>query len=80
MNHNYKPVRQFTDRLLREYYADIEKDLEKIINSPSLLARVSRYYHLITDPDSDMCFLIFTYNGEVWFIREWNVDKFLRHI
>ena len=24
--------------------------------------------------------ICFTYNGEVWFIREWNVDKFLRYI
>ena len=77
MNDNYKPVRKFTDRLLREYYADIEKDLEEIVNAPSLLARTSKYYHL--SHDDDVYFLVFVYDGQIWFIKEWTIVKFLNH-
>ena len=78
MNDNYKPIRQFTDRLLREYYNDIEKDLEKIINAPSLLARTSKYYHL--SHDDEVYFLVFVYDGQIWFIKEWNINKFQDYI
>lgn len=57
MSDNYKHIQRLSDKLLHEYYKDIEKDLEKIINAPSLLARVSRYYYLTIDPDSDMFYL-----------------------
>ena len=82
MNHNYKPIRQFTDRLLREYYADIEKDLEEIINAPSLLARTSKYYQLYYEPiaPNHEYYLIFVYNNEIWFIKEWNINKFQDYI
>lgn len=78
MNDNYKPIRQFTDRLLREYYSDIEKDLEEIINAPSLLARTSKYYHL--SHDDDVFLLVFVYDGQIWFIKEWTIDKFLDYM
>ena len=78
MNDNYKPIRQFTDRLLREYYQSVEKDLEEIINAPSLLARTSKYYHL--SHDDDVFMLVFVYDGQIWFIKEWTIDKFLDYI
>ena len=78
---NYMPIRKLTDKLLREYYSQIEKDLEEIINAPSLLARASKYYQLYSEPmDTNVCFLIFVYDNQVWFIREWNIDKFLEYI
>ena len=80
MNNNYKHIQRLNDELLREYYQMIEKDLEKIINAPSLLARLSKYYHLVQDTENDMNVLLFVYEGKVWIIREWNVDKFLNHI
>ena len=82
MYDNYTPIRQFTDGLLREYYSDIEKDLEEIINAPSLLARLSKYYHLYHEPIAPNyeCYLIFVYNNEIWFIKEWNINKFQDYI
>ena len=78
MYDNYNPIRQLNDKLLREYYNDIEKELEEIINAPSLLARLSKYYHLYQEPiaPNHECYLIFVYNNEIWFIKEWNINKF----
>lgn len=78
MNDNYKPIRQLNDNLLREYYQSIEKDLEKIINAPSLLARTSKYYHL--SHDDGVCLLLFIYDGQIWIVKEWTIDKFLEYI
>ena len=82
MNDNYKPIRQITDNLLQEYYQSIEKDLEEIINAPSLLARLSKYYQLYQEPiaPNHECYLIFVYNNEIWFIKEWNINKFQDYI
>lgn len=82
MNDNYKPIRQFTDRLLRKYYQSIEKDLEKMINAPSLLARLSKYYSIYQEPiaPNHECYLIFVYSNEIWFIKEWNIDEFINYI
>ena len=78
---NYRPIHQLTDKLLREYYSQIEKELEEIINAPSLLARLSKYYHLYHDPEEmNMCVLIFMYDKQVWFIKKWSIDEFLDHI
>lgn len=80
MNDNYKPIRQFTDRLLREYYQSVEKDLEEIINAPSLMARLSKYYSIYSEPiEPNIVFLIFVYNRKIYFIKEWTIDNFLEH-
>lgn len=81
MNSNYIPIRKLTDELLREYYSEIEKELEEIVNAPSLLARVCKYYHIYQEPIEDSpCYLIFVYDKTVWFIREWSIDAFIKHI
>ncbi len=78
MYDNYKPISQFTDNLLREYYQSIEKDLEEIINAPSLLARTSKYYHL--SPDDEVYLLVFDYDGQIWIVKEWTIDEFIKYI
>ena len=80
MNDNYKHTRQFTDKLLQEYYQSVEKDLEKIINAPSLLARTSKYYHLSSDPVNDVFMLVFVYDGQIWIVKEWDINKFQDYI
>jgi len=77
MTNNYTPIPILSDELLHEYYQEIEKDLEKIINAPSLLARLSKYYHLAQNLENDMNVLLFVYDGKVWIVREWSVDKFI---
>ena len=78
MTNNYTPISRLCDKLLHEYYHLIENDLEKIINAPSLLARLSKYYRLGQDIENDMnVLLLFVYDGEVWIVREWGVDKFI---
>lgn len=78
---NYNHIRRLTDKLLHEYYQSIEKDLEKIINAPSLLARLSKYYQLYQEPiaPNHECYLIFVYNRKIYFIKEWTIDNFLEH-
>lgn len=80
MYDNYNPIRQLNDELLREYYSDIEKDLEEIINAPSLLARTSKYYRLYHDVDSDIVYLFFIYDGEIWIVKVWTINKFQEYM
>ena len=65
---NYKIISEYTKQCIREYYQMIEKDLGKIINAPSTINKIIKYYKIAHD-NQDNHYLIF--NNEI-IIRKYN--------
>ena len=82
MNENYTPIRELTDKLLLEFYQQIEKDLEEIVNAPSTINSIIKYYKLVKYPSDPDQYLVFIYNkdGDFTPVRRYSVDDYLEYI
>ena len=78
MSDNYKPIQRLTDKLLHEYYQMIEKDLEKIINSPSTINSIFKYYRVVGWQEDMNHYLVFYYNDEWIVVKTYSIDEFIR--
>lgn len=44
MNENYKKIIETIDKIIKEFYSQIEKYLQNIFNAPSTINRIIKYY------------------------------------
>ena len=68
---NISIVNNCIDNILREFYQMIENELEYIINSPSTVNSIIKYYKITIDADGNY-YLVFN-NAKI--IKEWSNPK-----
>lgn len=68
---NYEVVSSYIDDMLKEFYQMIERNLEYIINSPSTINSIIRYYKIAVDEEQNY-YLVFN-NEKI--IRRWGNPK-----
>lgn len=68
---NYQPVREITNYMMEEWYKMIENSLKYFSNCPSSIKSISKYYKLYFDNYNERYWLLFIYDGEITFIREY---------
>ena len=56
---NYQVISDTVELMLNKRYKVIEKYLENIINSPSTINRIVKYYHIVFSEDYTMVYLLF---------------------
>ena len=62
--------------LMNRFYNQIERDLKYIINSPSTINRVSYYYKLAYNLSENIAYLLFIYDGVVYFVKMYDLKDF----
>lgn len=80
---NYNIISSYTNQILREYYQMIEKDLLKIINSPSTINSIIKYYNVAHD-ERGCHYIIFNKeiiirkydNAKDWWYRKMRIDVY----
>lgn len=55
---NYEIISEYKKQCMSEYYKIIERDLKKIVNSPSTINKIIKYYSIAYD-NQDNHYLIF---------------------
>lgn len=65
-----------TTELIRRYYQRIEKDLQEIVNAPSTINSIIKYYRVSMNADP-IDYLLFIYKGEIYFIKQYDLLKFV---
>ena len=65
-----------TTELIRRYYQKIERDLQEIVNAPSTINSIIKYYRVSMNADP-ISYLLFIYKNEIYFIKEYDLVEFI---
>ena len=65
-----------TTELIHRYYQKIERDLQEIVNAPSTINSIIKYYRVSMNNDP-IDYLVFIYKGKIYFIKEYDLLKFV---